>query len=44
MISIYRVAPGKNQVPHFVFAKGSTEYNYIEQDVKNIIQISNLVQ
>lgn len=44
MISIYRIASGKNQVPHFVFKKDSIEYNYIEQDVKNVIQISKPVK
>lgn len=43
MISIYRVSPGKNQVPHFVFEKNSQEYNYIKKDVENIIEISHLV-
>lgn len=44
IISIYRVAPGKNQVPHFVFKRGGTEYDYILQDVHNIMSISKLTK
>lgn len=40
MISIYRLASGKNQVPHFIFEKDGTEYDYIKKDVMEVMKIS----
>lgn len=40
MYSIYRIAPGKTEVPHFVFKKGCIEYNLIKRDIENIIEMS----
>lgn len=40
MISIYRIASGKNQVPHFIFERGGTEYDYIKKDVMEAMKNS----
>lgn len=37
MYSIYRVSSEKGVVPHFIFKKGCTEYNFIKKDVDNLI-------
>lgn len=43
MMSIYRVAPGKTRVPHFVFKKGKTEYDEIRRDVLNIKKLAKKI-
>ena len=40
MYSIYRIAPGKTEVPHFVFKKSCVEYDLVRRDVENIIEMS----
>ena len=44
MMSIYRVAPGKTRVPHFVFVKGKTEYDDIHKDVLKIKELANKIE
>lgn len=36
LISIYRLAPEKTTVPHFVFKKGGPEYDRIKADIEKI--------
>jgi len=36
IFSIYRVAPGKTKIPHFIFKRGGNEYEYIKNDVESI--------
>lgn len=43
MMSIYRVAPGKTRVPHFVFIKGKTEYDEIRKDVLKIKELAKKI-
>lgn len=43
LISIYRVAPGKTRVPHFVFKKGKVEYGDIYNDVLKIKELSKKI-
>lgn len=38
MVSIYRVSSGKNAVPHFVFAKGASEFEFVKKDVDKLIE------
>lgn len=40
MYSIYRIAPGKTEVPHFVYKKGFIEYDLVKRDIENIIEMS----
>ena len=42
MYSIYRIAPGKTEVPHFIFKNGRSEYDLVKRDVEKIIQMSKL--
>lgn len=42
MYSIYRIAPGKTEVPHFIFKRGCSEYSFVQKDVEKIIQMSEL--
>lgn len=42
MYSIYRIAPGKTEVPHFIFKNGCSEYDLVKRDVEKIIQMSKL--
>lgn len=42
MYSIYRIAPGKTEVPHFIFKQGCHEYNLVKRDIDNIIAISEI--
>lgn len=42
MYSIYRIAPGKTTVPHFVFKKGCPEYDLVKRDVDGIIEKSEI--
>lgn len=42
MYSIYRIAPGKTEVPHFIFKNGCSEYDLVKKDVEKIIQMSKL--
>lgn len=37
MISLYRVSPGKDDVPHLIFKNTGEEYNRIKKDVDNIM-------
>lgn len=42
MYSIYRIAPGKTEVPHFIFKRGCLEYDLVKRDVDKILQMSKL--
>lgn len=42
MYSIYRIATGKTDVPHFIFKKGCSEYESVRRDVESIIQMSKV--
>ncbi|HEK3116769.1 hypothetical protein AAFL35_13520 [Proteus mirabilis] len=46
MISLYRISPGKDTVPHIVFEKNGiqgSEYNKIYNDVKKLKKLSKLM-
>lgn len=40
MTSIYRVAPGKTRVPHFIFRYGGKEYEDIANDISKIKELT----
>jgi len=43
MVSLYRISPGKDDVPHFTFGKkqlDNCEYNKINEDIKKLILYS----
>lgn len=44
MVSIYRIAPGKSRVPHFVFKKGNKEYNDTYSDVIKIVENAKKIE
>lgn len=40
MYSIYRIASGKTEVPHFIFKQGDKEYDLVKRDVDNVVNAS----
>jgi hypothetical protein len=47
LVSLYRISPGKDDVPHLVFKKNqnnSCEYNKIRKDVENLINFSREIK
>lgn len=43
MVSIYRVAPGKTGVPHFIFGCGGEEYKKVYDDIQKILKLAREV-
>ena len=43
MVSLYRISPGKGDVPHFIFEKSQSdncEYKKIYKDIEKLIHFS----